>query len=313
MKILFVTDIHGSSLIFRKALSLSRELGIDLLILSGDLSGKEVIPTIEENGNLYLVVEGKKSSKRELIKDFNRFFCDSEDFGRYIIKLSSEEYQDCLKNHLKAEDFYLKAVIERIKSWVIAYKQTNTNFKILICPGNDDQTGIDVILNNLRDNQVLIGIDEVCEFQDFKILNYSIVPTTPWRTPREKDDKLIREEIKSLIKRTDFNNNLIFNIHTPPFNTLIDYAPYVDDQLKLVIKGGSVERIHVGSEAVYEIIAEYQPILSLHGHIHESSGELYIGKTLCVNPGSEYGQGILRGYFFDLVKDKIVRFHRVER
>ena len=45
---------------------------------------------------------------------------------------------------------------------------------------------------------------------------------------------------------------------------------------------------------------DYQPLLSVHGHIHESGGERRIGDTLCINPGSEANHGVLRGYLIDI-------------
>ena len=46
--------------------------------------------------------------------------------------------------------------------------------------------------------------------------------------------------------------------------------------------------------------SDYQPMLSLHGHIHESRGEARIGRTLALNPGSEYSEGVLRGVIVNL-------------
>ena len=53
--------------------------------------------------------------------------------------------------------------------------------------------------------------------------------------------------------------------------------------------------IPVGSSAVREAIERYQPSLSLHGHVHESRGVAHIGRTVCLNPGSEYTTGTLNG------------------
>ena len=56
----------------------------------------------------------------------------------------------------------------------------------------------------------------------------------------------------------------------------------------------------VGSIAVRAAIEKYQPLLGLHGHIHESRSAQKIGRTLCINPGSEYGEGVLRGILLEL-------------
>jgi Icc-related predicted phosphoesterase len=53
-------------------------------------------------------------------------------------------------------------------------------------------------------------------------------------------------------------------------------------------------------------IEKYQPLLSLHGHIHESRGDTTIGRTVAINPGSEYGEGLLRGAIVTLSGDTVV-------
>jgi Icc-related predicted phosphoesterase len=62
-----------------------------------------------------------------------------------------------------------------------------------------------------------------------------------------------------------------------------------------------------GSTAVREAIERYQPLLALHGHIHESKGSIKIGRTLCLNPGSSYGLGQLDGVIVELKGDKVRR------
>ena len=55
-----------------------------------------------------------------------------------------------------------------------------------------------------------------------------------------------------------------------------------------------------GSLAVREAIERLQPLVGLHGHIHESPGRLKLGRSYCFNPGSEYQQGRLEGVLLRL-------------
>lgn len=64
---------------------------------------------------------------------------------------------------------------------------------------------------------------------------------------------------------------------------------------------------HVGSSSVRELLAERQPMLGLHDHIHESRGEDRVGRTLVLNPGSEYNLGMLHGVLVDLEDGNVVR------
>jgi uncharacterized protein len=103
----------------------------------------------------------------------------------------------------------------------------------------------------------------------------------------------------------------VFNLHVPPIRTAIDRAPVLDDSLKPVVRGGQVLMESVGSEAVRRVIERHQPMLSLHGHIHESRGAVRLGRTLAINPGSQYGDGILQGALIELDSLKGVKSYQL--
>jgi Icc-related predicted phosphoesterase len=92
----------------------------------------------------------------------------------------------------------------------------------------------------------------------------------------------------------------VFNVHCPPSDTHLDQAPLLDDDLRPVVDASGIRTTSVGSTSVREAIERHQPVLGLHGHVHESPGASKLGASLCLNPGSEYGDGILRGAIVDL-------------
>jgi len=61
------------------------------------------------------------------------------------------------------------------------------------------------------------------------------------------------------------------------------------------MKAGGRAMQPVGSTSVRTAIERVQPLLGLHGHIHESRGAVRIGRTLALNPGSSYEEGVLQG------------------
>jgi Icc-related predicted phosphoesterase len=77
------------------------------------------------------------------------------------------------------------------------------------------------------------------------------------------------------------------------------------DPPTVITSGGEPVMFGAGSQVVRDAIQKYQPLLSLHGHIHESRGVIKIGRTTAVNPGSEYGEGILRGAIVNLEGDRV--------
>jgi Icc-related predicted phosphoesterase len=80
----------------------------------------------------------------------------------------------------------------------------------------------------------------------------------------------------------------------PPYGTRIDDAPEIREDLSLV-GGASATMVPVGSTAVRRVLERHAPMLGLHGHIHESRGSARLGPTVCLNPGSDYNTGILKG------------------
>jgi Icc-related predicted phosphoesterase len=78
-----------------------------------------------------------------------------------------------------------------------------------------------------------------------------------------------------------------------------------------ILEGGQPVVFGAGSHSVRAAIEKQQPLLGLHGHLHESRGAFRIGRTLCLNPGSEYGEGILRGVIVTLTPEKVLSYQFV--
>ena len=95
-------------------------------------------------------------------------------------------------------------------------------------------------------------------------------------------------------------------LHPPPVGTDLDQAPAIDDEFRVKFEAEGVLMIGVGSIAVREFIEARQPLIGLHGHVHESQGREQIGRTLCLNPGSEYTDGTLCGAIVTLGDGRVV-------
>jgi Icc-related predicted phosphoesterase len=92
----------------------------------------------------------------------------------------------------------------------------------------------------------------------------------------------IQKDLASLVGE-DPLDHAVFLFHAPPCDTPLDRA---------ALDGKTYEHVpldvHVGSIAVKQFIEEKQPLLTLHGHIHEAArltGEwkIRIGRTVCIN------------------------------
>jgi Icc-related predicted phosphoesterase len=153
----------------------------------------------------------------------------------------------------------------------------------------------------------------VVQLDDYhEMISFDHANPTPWQTPREWSEDDYYQHIVTRARELKDIKLSVFMIHVPPYDSGLDVAPELDKDLRPKATMGDVLRIPVGSTGVKRAIQELQPMVSVHGHVHESAGQSKIGRTVCFNAGSEANQGILRGFIFDLGKDKLVRAFRVQ-
>jgi len=285
MKILFTSDLHGEEALYQQILDTAWETRVEILILGGDL-----LPSLQ-NTRRY----------EEMIREQRAFI------GAFLLP------------------FFRKCVETRFR-------------RILLIPGNWDPGYPEIFAKPLTG---VIDLDRKKYRLEnwFEIIGYPFVPPTPFRPkdyekpddrqspwPPQKSPSYIRsadppfilepidphdyfrgsgtieEDLRRLPAAEDLRKT-IYVMHSPPWGTHLDG-----------IQGGH----HVGSRAIRNFIASGQPLLSLHGHIHEGprlSGGYKdrIGKTLCVNPGQmlSKNKGVpdLQGVVFDLENPEKTLIH----
>jgi uncharacterized protein len=203
---------------------------------------------------------------------------------------------------------------ERVEAWMqlATERLADSDVPLYLIPGNDDDFGIDEILDRPEFRPVNAD-GKVLELPGgLQLLSYGWSNPTPWLTPRELSEDELYERLDALAAGVRDPRRAVFMIHVPPYDSGLDTAPILDANLRPTVSAGDVLRGPVGSTAVRRLIEERQPLLSIHGHIHESGGERKIGSTVCVNPGSEANHGILRGYLVDIGDAGIELVQRVE-
>lgn len=302
MKLFYVTDIHGAEVCFRKFFAAIREYKVDVALLLGDLSGKVTVP-IQKNRDTYTcTLLGSNIVARnetELAKVEMRI----ANLGYYSYVASPGEVEELYQNPEKNDEVFQKLIIERLQRWmqVADEKVRESKARLYIGAGNDDPFPIDPVLDSSERvtnmNERLVDID------GYEVITTAFSNPTPWNTPRECSEEELGNKIEELAKLITKMETAIFNFHVPPYGTLLDNAPELRD---LQPVAGSF--INVGSTAVTKAIEKHQPLLGLHGHIHESKAAQKIGRTLCVNPGSEYSDGILHGVTVTLENGKIKNY-----
>ena len=313
-RIYYCCDIHGSDVCFRKALNVAKYsvYNEDLVLISGDLTGKLIVPIIQQNGVFQATFLGTNLTfkSEDELKNIEKRIADA---GYYFYVAESEEIEEIKNNHDKFLELFSKLVVERMQNWMQLAEErlSGTKIKCFIMPGNDDDPRINPILENAKfvtnPDSKLISIDDYHE-----MISMGVTNPTPWHTHGEFSEEELGNKIEGMMANVRNVKNLIFNFHCPPYDSGLDLCPKLDENLQPVTIGGNVVMEPAGSIAIREAIEKYQPKLGLFGHIHESAGETYIGRTLCLNPGSEYSEGILRGYVVDIDRERILRYFRTE-
>jgi Icc-related predicted phosphoesterase len=306
-KIFFATDIHGSDICWSKFLNAGRFYEADVLILGGDMTGKAVVPFIHQGGKNYKVTlleqDFPVTTEEELADMIKRV----RSRGYYPYLTNPDEIAELEKDPGRIHAIFLNEVLKVVQQWMdLADKKLDgTGMKVYCCPGNDDMDEVDEIVRSSR--SVIHAEGQVIPLDGFhEMIASGWSNRTPWDTHREEDEDQLKVRYEAMISQLKDPRNAVFNIHVPPHKSGLDEAPELDENLRPKMAGQALKP--VGSTAVRKAIEETQPLLSLHGHIHEGRGATRIGRTLCINPGSMYEQGTLLGALVVLGNRKIENY-----
>ena len=300
-RLFFATDVHGSEPTFRKFINAGKFYDVDVLLLGGDITGKMLIPIIALGNNNYrATLQSKLFNLRK--DDLPEFMSRLAKLGFYSSEMSEREYVELTENPDQINRLYLEKANERLVSWIqwAEEKLDGTNLRCFVTGGNDDAKEIVETLNQEAKNRIVACEERLVNLNDegLTMVSLGYSNPTPWKTPREIEEDELAQRIKTAFQGLDNYENVVFNVHAPPLDSTLDTCPKLDtstDPPTVITSGGEPVFFGAGSQAVRDAIEQYQPLLSLHGHIHESRNVIKIGRTTSVNPGSEYGEGVLRG------------------
>jgi Icc-related predicted phosphoesterase len=300
MKLYFATDVHGSEICWKKFISAAKFYEVDVLILGGDMTGKAIIPIIAQGGDKYKVTLLEQESILEGQEAVDHMAANIQNRGYYPYITTPDEVNEISSTPGKSDALFLDMVLTTLNRWMdyADTKLAGTGIRCYVCPGNDDVFEIDETIASSKLVRSVEGqVTELDEHHEMVSSGWS--NPTPWDTHREEPEEALLERIEAVIAKAKNPSNAVFNLHPPPYGSGLDEAPELTKDMRPAYAGRSL--VSVGSKSVLTVIDKYQPILGLHGHIHEGKGTRKYKKTLCINPGSMYEQGVLHGAVVELI------------
>jgi Icc-related predicted phosphoesterase len=302
----YASDVHGADQCWRKFLGAGRFYDVDALIMGGDLTGKAIIP-IEKNGDgtcraTFLGEERVATTPEELEQllgavRYNGMYPWIAERSEILRHRDDDGARDAL---------FEQVILDELRRWVALAdeRMPEQGIEVFVMSGNDDPWRCDEVLEGAE--HVRACDDRIVHVGPHEMISCSYANVTPWHSPRELDEDALYERINRLASQLENPRTAIFNLHVPPYDSGLDIAQQINDDLTPVLQSGHPVEVPVGSTAVRQLIEEYQPMLALHGHIHESRGEVLIGRTWAINSGSEYNSGRIHGAVVKLGRDDVV-------
>jgi uncharacterized protein len=306
--IYFATDIHGSERCFLKFLNAGKAYGAHAVILGGDVTGKALVPVVEQAGGSWqATLFGKPeaaSDETELAGIEKRI----RSLGFYPYRTTPDEHA-----RMAADQTYLGRVFNQVmrasaERWVdmADSRLRAAGLPCLVMPGNDDIPDVKDVL--AQGSWLTQAEGHVLELGPYQVLSLGYSTVTPWNSPRELAEDEMADHLAKLTGQIQPGRPVIFNVHNPPADSGTDLAFKLTSDMRIQTAGGEPVKMPVGSHAVRAAIEQVQPVLSLHGHIHESRAMSSIGRTRVCNPGSLYPDGMLQGVLVTLDGDKVKGF-----
>jgi uncharacterized protein len=301
LRLYYASDIHGTEVLWKKFLNASKVYKAKVLVMGGDITGKMVIPIVQGEGGEWTARFHGRNERMQTEADVVKLENRIRGNGMYPYRTTAEEVAAIVAlPEEERERWFEEVMLKAFRGWLELAEErlVGTDVRCFVMPGNDDPTSLEEVIETAP---LVESCDEkVVEFDGYKMLSLGYSNITPWKSPRELDEPALLERIVALAEQIEDHTSAVWNIHVPPRDSMLDTAAELDEDFNMVLIGKQPHMIPVGSSAVREAIERYQPLVALHGHIHESPGATHIGRTLCVNPGSDYQTGRISGCLVNL-------------
>ncbi len=301
-RILFVSDLHGSEICFRKFLNSTAVYHPDLLIYGGDIMGKMLVPIFPEDGDGYRWFPQDRTPAHIRTDELAKIQRSIADQGRYSTVMTPDEWRELGRKPDAMNDLFMSLAHDRIRAWMglVRERLTPKGIPLVMNVGNDDTDDVLALLKGEAPENVLVPEGQIVPAGPYEIYGCGYANMTPWHCPRDLEEADLQKVLDKTAPQIDNPRRTILDVHAPPSDTSLDLAPQLDEDFRPKTIRGEILLDHVGSTSVRNLLESLHPVVGLHGHIHEAKGIDRVAGTPVYNPGSAYFSGNLQGLLIDL-------------
>lgn len=311
LTLFYVADIHGSDVCFRKWLNAAGFYGADVLVIGGDLTGKVLLPIYPTAGpgKSWTATWKDRLHRLETQAEVDELIRIARNEGAYGFVTTADEIAEIGTSIEREREVFGRLKLAALEGWLALADErlADRRTRAFVMAGNDDPPEVDGLLAGSRSLVDVQGATTELAPGIWMGSRGESTPT-PWHTPREVPDAVLGDLVKDAVNDLPSDATTIWNLHMPPYDTGVDRAPRLDPSLHVQYDGSGEPIMEpVGSHAIRDLIADRQPTIALHGHIHEGRGRYRIGATAGFNPGSQYQDGVLQGVLLRISARKGLR------
>ena len=200
MRLFFATDIHGSETCWRKFLNSGPHYDADVVILGGDMTGKALVPIIDDGGGRWhatLLENREELEGEDAVREFEQAVIRR---GYYPFRTTPDEVRELAEDEPRWHALFEEQMLKTVE----------------------------------------LGEGRVVDVNGFQLASSGWANRTPWDTYREEDEPVLAQRIARVTDQLSAPpEKTIFSLHCPPYGTGLDDAPELTEEMDLRNAGHS--------------------------------------------------------------------------
>ncbi len=198
MRVFYATDLHGSEVCWRKFLNAAKFYNADVLICGGDMTGKAMIPIVEDGDSYELTLSGV--SQRVGRDEVAEVETQVQRKGYYPVRMTSAQVAELEKDPQKVQTLFTEQMCKTVERWMqmAEDKLKDSKVRVFVAPGNDDEIEIDEVIANAP--RVELAEGRTIDIGGYEMISSGWANPTPWHTYREAPEEDLARRMEPMLR-----------------------------------------------------------------------------------------------------------------